>query len=153
MASGHPDKAETSSNNATQLNEARRVLQNPALRLRHLAELEFPGIPVPSQHVQDWDFFMRTGEAAREAAALAGKKSQLASALALAAIQADLARCRTRLGDLQEEIAQRLETLAARIKSLPEKIDDPATMLLLAEDWIFLKRVEKTIREAILSLD
>ena len=71
----------------TVLNEARRILQNPALRIRHFLALEFPDHQPTNQPHKDWDFFLQVGDATRQATELAARKSSLSHPLARAALQ------------------------------------------------------------------
>jgi DnaJ-domain-containing protein 1 len=41
MASSHPDKSQGDGDRATRLNEARRILEKPATRLRHLLAVSY----------------------------------------------------------------------------------------------------------------
>jgi curved DNA-binding protein CbpA len=79
MAESHPDKSGGDGGRASRLNEARRVLENPASRLRHLLELEFPGLQSVEKPQPDWDLFSRTGELARFAREVASKRDAAAS--------------------------------------------------------------------------
>ena len=61
MSSAHPDKTGAAPDAAIQLNEARRILSDPALRLRHLLELEGIEIPDTLPPHLEWDLAERIG--------------------------------------------------------------------------------------------
>lgn len=61
MSMAHPDKPDSTADAALLLNEARRILSDPALRLRHLLELEGLEIPEPLPPHTDWQMAERVG--------------------------------------------------------------------------------------------
>lgn len=63
MSTAHPDKPNSPSDAALFLNEGRRILSDPALRLRHLFELEGLEIPEPLPAHIDWEIAERVGRA------------------------------------------------------------------------------------------
>jgi DnaJ-domain-containing protein 1 len=149
MAAGHPDKPSAVPASATLLNEARRTLQNPTLRIRHFLALEFPEYQPAANPQQDWDFFLRIGQATREAAELAAKKSSLSHPLARAALQKEtLARVES-LRLLKNEIENRLAACNERLKISA----GPEVLSSLVEEFAFLQKNETSVREALLALD
>ena len=142
MASG-------SASSATLLNEARRALQNPALRIRHFLTLEFPDFATTSRPHQDWDFFLKIGQATREASELAAKKSSLSHPLARAALQNQILAQLDCLRLLKAELETRLAACDDRLKTSAE----PEVLSALAEEFAFLQKNETSIREALLAMD
>jgi len=134
---------------ATILNEARRTLQNPTLRIRHFLALEFPDFAPANGPHQDWDFFVKIGQATREASDLAAKKSALSHPLARAALQKEILARMDSLRLLKEEIETRLTACDDRLKTSP----DPEILTALAEEFAFLHKNQSSIREALLALD
>ena len=132
------------------LNEARRTLQNPALRIRHFLALEFPDYQPATPPQQDWDFFLQVGQATREASELAARKSSLTHPLARAALQKEILSRRDSLRLLKEAIETRLATAEERLKTLENK---PGELSALAEEFAFLQKNEASVREALLALD
>ena len=134
---------------ATLLNEARRTLQNPALRIRHFLALEFPDFAPATRPHQDWEFFLKIGQATREASELAAKKSSLSHPLARAALQNQILAQLDSLRLLKAEIETRLATCEDRLKISA----GPEVLTALAEEFAFLQKNETSIREALLALD
>jgi len=145
----HTLMASGSASSATLLNEARRTLQNPALRIRHFLALEFPDFTTASSPHQDWDFFLKIGQATREASELAAKKSSLSHPLARAALQNQILTSLDTLRLLKGEVETRLAACEARLIISAE----PEVLSALAEEFAFLQKNETSIREALLALD
>jgi hypothetical protein len=145
MAAGH-------SNNASPaiLNEARRTLENPALRIRHFLALEFPDYQPAAQPHQDWDFFLQVGDATRQATELAARKSSLSHPLARAALQKEILNQRDTLLTLKEEIEKRLATADERLQAFEK---NPEVLQALAEEFAFLQKNQASVREALLAFD
>ena len=145
----HALMASGNASSPTLLNEARRTLQNPALRIRHFLALEFPDFAPTSRPHQDWDFFLKIGQATREASELAAKKSSLSHPLARAAQQNQILAQLDCLRLLKAEVETRLAACDDRLKIS----DEPEVLAALAEEFAFLQKNETSIREALLSLD
>ena len=150
MASCHPDKSQGDGDRATRLNEARRILEKPATRLRHLLELRFPGFQSNEKPQPDWDLFSRTGEAARLAAKVASTQASATSPLARAVANKQAADVRRKLTALKEELSQHAETLEQKTKALP--LTNPQALSNLAEKWTFLNRWQSVIHDALSAL-
>ena len=146
MAACHPDKSQGDANRATRLNVARRILEKPATRLRHILELEFPNFQSAQKPQPDWDLFSRTGEAARLATQVASAVTSATSPLARAVAKKQSAETRKNLAALQEELAQRATDMEQKTKSLT--LTDPQAISNLAEEWTFLNRWQSVIHEA-----
>ncbi len=146
MAAWHPDKSQGDGNRATRLNVARRILEKPETRLRHILELEFPNFKATQKPQPDWDFFSRTGEAARLASQVAATVASATSALARAVANNQAAETRKKLAALQEELTQRATDIEQKTKSL--SLADPQAISNLAEEWTFLNRWQSVIHEA-----
>jgi len=146
MASCHPDKSHGDGGRATRLNEARRILENPSTRLRHLLELQFPEFCSKEKPQPDWDLFSRTGEAARLAAQVASTQASATSPLARAVAHKQSAELRLKLAALNTELARHTEALEQMTRSLDTA--DAQALSNLAEQWTFLNRWQSTIHEA-----
>ena len=145
----HALMASGSASSATLLNEARRTLQNPALRIRHFLALEFPDFAPATRPHQDWEFFLKVGQATRLASELAAKKSSLSIPLARAALQNKILAKNETLLLLKAEIETRLATCEDRLKTSA----GPEVLTALAEELAFLQKNETSVREALLALD
>lgn len=147
MASSHPDKSQGDGDRATRLNKARRILENPATRLRHLLELGFPEFQSNEKPQPDWDLFSRTGEAARLAAQVASNQASATSPLARAVANKQAGDVRRKLAALSEELTSHAEALKEKTTSLD--LADAQALSNLAEEWIFLNRWQSAIHEAV----
>ena len=145
----HALMASGSASSATLLNEARRTLQNPALRIRHFLALEFPDFAPATRPHQDWEFFLKVGQATRLASELAAKKSSLSTPLARAALQNEILAKNETLLLLKAEI----ETRLAACEDLLKISAGPELLTALAEEFAFLQKNETSVREALLALD
>jgi len=145
----HALMASGSASSATILNEARRTLQNPALRIRHFLALEFPDFAPATRPHQDWEFFLKVGQATRLASELAAKKSSLSIPLARAALQNEILAKNETLLLLKAEIETRLAACEDRLKISA----GPEVLTALAEEFAFLQKNETSVREALLALD
>jgi hypothetical protein len=150
MAACHPDKSQGDGNRATRLNLARRILEKPATRLRHVLELEFPNFQSTQKPQPDWELFSRTGEAARLATEVASSAASATSPLARAVANNQAAETRKKLAALQEELNQRVTDMEQKTKSLP--LTDPQAISNLAEEWTFLNRWQSVVHEALAAL-
>jgi outer membrane translocation and assembly module TamA len=143
--------AEASANSSPAiLNEARRTLQNPALRIRHFLALEFPDHQPTNQLHQDWDFFLKVGDATRQATELAARKSSLSHPLARAALQKEILNKRATLLTLKEEIEKRLAAADARLQAFEK---NPEVLQALSEEFAFLQKNQTVVRETMLTFD
>ena len=143
--------AEASANSSPAiLNEARRTLQNPALRIRHFLALEFPDHQPTNQPHQDWEFFLKIGQATRQATELAARKSSLSHPLARAALQKEILNQRAALIVLKDEIEKRLAAAVERLQAFKK---NPEDLQSLAEEFAFLQKNQTAIREALLAFD
>ena len=145
----HALMASGSASSATLLNEARRTLQNPALRIRHFLALEFPDFAPATRPHQDWEFFLKVGQATRLASELAAKKSSLSIPLARAALQNQILAQLDTLRLLKAEIETRLTACEDRLKISA----GPEVLTALSEEFAFLHKNETSVREALLALD
>lgn len=146
MASCHPDKSQGDGERATRLNEARRILEKPATRLRHLLELRFPEFSSKEKPQPDWELFSRTGEAANLAAQVASTQASATSPLARAVAHKQSADLRLKLAALNTELTRHAEALEQKTSSLDTA--DAQALSNLAEEWTFLNRWQSTIHEA-----
>ena len=150
MAACHPDKSQGDGNRATRLNLARRILEKPATRLRHILELEFPNFQSTQKPQPDWDLFSRTGEASRLATQVASAVASATSPLARAVANNQAAETRKKLAALQEELTQKATDMGQKTKSLT--LTDPQGISNLAEEWTFLNRWQSVVHEALVAL-
>jgi len=148
----HPDKAQGDSSRASLLNNGRRILENHASRLRHLAQLINPDFQPSGKVSPDWDLFLRMGTASQSAMETARKKSTTQTPLMLAILQRE---SRARIAELETLIAE-IKKLATALKErtigLDEEAIDPAVLWEISEEWTFLERGRQSIQEALTAL-
>jgi hypothetical protein len=148
IAIAHPDKSNAVEISATILNEARRVLENPALRLRHLIALEFPNQKPASAPPLDWNFFQRIGETTMLASDLVAKLHAAKQPIVRASILGRVASCIHSIENLQKEVAERREALQESLREASREEWKLDTLQVLAEEWTFLERSANSLREA-----
>lgn len=148
MSEAHPDKTCGDAERAGRLNTARRILDQPDSRIRHLLELEFPGFHPREKTQPDWEFFSRIGEAARHSAEIASACLAAKSPLARAVAGARIPEIRAEISALQVELDQRARLLELKTKSLPNPLADPVAAFQAMEEWTFLKRWQSVIHKA-----
>lgn len=144
----HPDRCGGDSLPLARLNEARRILSSPSLRLRHLLDLTtLPGRAI-MHFTPDFEQFASSGALAKRAEQISEKSasSPLADALA-----------RTESASIQKEIASALDRINGRLDALEEKIQSlnatwpavtPQEISLLAEEFSFLNKWRQSLRSA-----
>lgn len=152
MSDTHPDKSKGDTSRAALLNNGRRILENHALRLRHLAQLIDPGFQPSENASPDWDLFLRIGNATRLAMETSHKKSNTKTSLMLAVLRRESS---AQIGEL-ESLSTEMEKLAGELKERTLRLDqsalDPAELWKISEEWTFLHRGSQSIQEALTSL-
>lgn len=148
MVDCHPDKVHGNGDRATRLNAARRSLDNPAARLKHLLELEFPGFQSLQKPEADWDFFSKIAQIAKMAADLTTNLAPSTSPLARAVAQKRTTDVIKAITDIQNELRERELALENRTRLLSASSFEAQTLSDLAEEWTFLNRWKSAIREA-----
>lgn len=152
MSELHPDKASGDAKRSAILNDGRRVLENPASRLRHLIALINPAFQATNKPAPDWDFFSRAGTTAHKSLETARKKAEATTPIAKAVLQRESSNQISELKSLEAEILERSQQLASRTKSSNESPFRPEELWNLAEEWTFLQRCQATIDEALTAL-
>jgi curved DNA-binding protein CbpA len=150
VGAAHPDKPGGDAPRAAALNEARRVLSNHALRLRHLAALLPQSTSATDPHKPDWDLFSRIGALANRAADLARTKSGASSRIARTVATLEAERCTSALRDMLAELEQLSNDLESRTRKA--SVEDRPGLEQLAAEWTFLGRSTRSLREALTAL-
>lgn len=148
IASIHPDKPGGDTSMATRANEARRVLESPSRRLRHLIELLAPDFSPTTKPAPDWDLFSTIGETTREALKVAKQLAGASSPIVRAGLLVALKTCEAQLAQkrlLIQEYRERLEHLTRALSLAP--LDAPSAFSL-AEQWTFHDRLAASLRKA-----
>jgi curved DNA-binding protein CbpA len=154
----HPDLPGGSAERFAELNEALRVLSDPALRLRHLLALEFPGETAVAQSAMPdpalGEHFMEIGRLQAQAKQLRDRETATRSPLAKALLAPEKAALRSRvetaLATLQTRetaLLGELRTLHAEWESGPRAAALPTRLAALASQFTFLAKWTAQLRE------
>ncbi len=152
IATAHPDKLGGDVSKATELNEARRILESPAARLKHLVDLLAPSFVPEHKPAPDWELFSSTGEAAREATTLADQLAHTTSPIVRASLLAKSKACEQRISTAKKRVLESMEQLENRTRTLKTTPFDASLTWTLAEEWTYLERLTTTLRQAHASL-
>lgn len=148
----HPDKAHGDTSRASLLNNGRRILENHASRLRHLAQLINPEFHSSGKVSPDWALFLRIGTASQSSMETARKKSNTKTRLMLAVLHKESS---ARIAEL-EILTGEIEKLATELKERTIRLDEgefvPSVLWEISEEWTFLDRGWQSIQEALTAL-
>jgi curved DNA-binding protein CbpA len=144
----HPDKCGGDPRPLSRLNEARRILSSPPLRLRHLLDLTSPTGPIMEHFTPDFEQFARAGSLAKRAEQISAQNAS--SPLAAAVARAGCASLQKEIAAALDRINLRLEALERIIQSLDASWPDvaPQDIPLLAEEFSFLNKWRQSLRSA-----
>jgi hypothetical protein len=145
----HPDAGgETAA--FARLAESRRLLSSPALRLRHLLDLEHPGAALDGPLAPElMDLFATLGPALREAQDLERRKAAASSALARALLAPEEMCSREALELAATTLAQRLEAIVDASRSWD---GTPSPLGAWAREAAFLEKWQAQVRDALTRL-
>lgn len=158
-AQQHPDVAGGSGEQAAALNAAYAVLRDPAQRLRHLLELEWPGAAAMpgsiAPELAEW--FGKIASLRQAGAALAKKEAAAQSPLARALLTADrtahrqaLEEAITALAVLEKSAYEELRALDASWEARDEMTH--AGVAALQQRFAFLTKWQARLREDLFRL-
>lgn len=158
-AQQHPDVAGGSGDRASALNGAYAVLRDPAARLRHLLELEWPGaVAAPvgiAPELADW--FGKIATLRQTGGALAKKETAAQSPLSRALLAGDQATHRHALEEtlaalaaLENAAQEELRALDARWETRDETLR--TTVITLQQRFAFLAKWQAQLREDLFRL-
>lgn len=121
---------------SAELNEARSILENPATRLRLLADGE------PPANVADWEFLMRCGAVFKNADRWLQASRSASSALQRAVLRSELPGIRRDLDSLAAALQARQDELQTRLAAADARWPDVESRELaaLAGEFVFLQR-------------
>jgi len=135
------------------LNEARRILESPAARLRHLASLVAPEMTEFQKPSPNWAIFETIGNFCKDVREW--RKRQGTTALERSVQLAAAGRLRSQLlaaRDLLESDHARLEALTLSLDAGWPQVN-AAALLTLAEEWTFWSRWNDALHESAALLD
>lgn len=152
ISDAHPDKPGGDTLKAALLNEARRVLESPPGRLRHLVSLRAPDFTPETKAAPDWELFSKTGESVREATLLADQLARATSPIVRAGLLARSKHCQQLLAASNSRLDELARSLELRTRALQLDSFDAAAAWSLAEEWTFLDRLTDSLHLATTAL-
>ncbi len=142
----HPDAGGDAASFA-RLAEARRVLGSPALRLRRLLELEFPGTRLDGAlSASLMDLFATLGAVMQAVHEFERRRNTAATALGRALLASEEMRLREDLEATAATIARRLETVTDATRSWDGR---PESLAAWAREAAFLEKWQSQVRDAL----
>lgn len=158
-AQQHPDVAGGSGDEASALNAAYAVLRDPATRLRHLLELEWPGAPVVPQSIAPElaDLFGEIAALRQMGATLTKKEAAAQSPLARALLAGERAGQRSALAEALAALADGEDAAREELRSLDSNWDARdekarAALAALQQRLAFLAKWQAQLREDLFRL-
>jgi curved DNA-binding protein CbpA len=141
-AARHPDLSEGDDEDFHQLQEAYKTLSEPAARLRHLVELEFPDAERPSGSAPHAELFLLAGGAIQAAKAAFSRLEKSTTALARAVLSPEITAALRQVRETLESMRQAHEELKARLKDLDDRWPaiSARDLTALATSFAFLSR-------------
>ncbi len=156
----HPDVAGGSDESAAALNAAYAVLREPATRLRHLLELEWPGAPSLSAPIPSAvaDLFGRIATLRQAGAALAKKEAGAQTPLSRALLAGERAAHHSALDSALAVVESAEAAALAELRALDatwEQRDAQvhARLAALQQQFAFLAKWQAQLREDLFKLD
>jgi len=144
----HPDKCGGDPLPLARLNEARRILSSPPLRIGHLLALS--GLPEISERkfAPDFELFSLVGSLARNAEQLSETRDS--SPLAAAVVRVEAASLQKKISSALDQINLQLDALEKKICAMDQAWPDvaPLDLALLADEFSFLMKWRKSLRAA-----
>lgn len=135
------------------LNEARRILESPAARLRHLATLTASNETTFVKPAPNWAIFERIGKSSKDVREWKQRESTTALIHAVQLAAAGPLRSQLEADrDLLESECARLQAQTLSLNALWPKVE-AAALLSLAEEWTFWTRWNDSLRESFALLD
>ena len=148
-ANRHPDAPGGDDEDFHLLQEAYKVLREPATRLRHLIELEFPNHVPAGGHAPHAELFLRAGSAVQAARAVSQRLEKANSALARALLSPEIAEALRQIREACEAVRKADNELADELRALDARWSDvsPDELSALASSFKFLARWQAQLSE------
>lgn len=150
----HPDVAGGSGEEAAALNAAYTVLRDPAARLRHLLELEWPEVASAPAGIASelGDLFGKIAALRQAGAALAKKETAAQSPLARALLAGERAGQKSALGGVLAALADGEDAAREELRSIDANWDTRdktthAALIALQQRLAFLAKWQAYLRE------
>ena len=138
----HPDIAGGGEEKFHQLQEAYKTLSEPAARLRHLLELQFPDVGRPAGSAPHAELFLHAGGAIQAAKASFSRREKSTTALARAILSPEIAAALRQVREALESMRRAREELEARLEDLDNRWPAVSALDLtaLATSFAFVSR-------------
>jgi curved DNA-binding protein CbpA len=143
----HPDAPGGDAEKFRQLQEARRVLGDPAMRLRHLLALS--GEVAPSAWRPDGELFLQVGGIVQAGQALRRRAGETRTPIGRAAVRAEVAAWQRGADPVETALERERAACAESLADLDRRWPEVAGSDLadLAARWTFLGRWTAELRE------
>jgi curved DNA-binding protein CbpA len=141
-AKRHPDLSDGDSEKFSLLQDAYKTLREPAARLRHLMELEFPDSDAPSDFTPDAQLFMSAGTAVQSAKAVFSRLENATTALARALLSPEIAAALRQVREAMKSVQHTMDQGKARLENFDARWPEVSATELagLALSFTFLSR-------------
>lgn len=148
-ADRHPDASGGDSENFHLVQEAYQTLREPAARLRHLVELEFPEHLRNGGQAPNAELFLQAGRAVQTARAVSQRLGSARSGLARALLSPEIAAALRQIREAFEAVQKADEELAEQLENLDTQWPDvsPDELSALATSFRFLTRWKVQLSE------
>jgi curved DNA-binding protein CbpA len=141
-ANRHPDASGGDEEKFHRVQEAYKTLREPAARLRHLLDLEFPAHRKDGEQAPHAELFLRAGSALQAARAVSQRLESTSSALARALLSPEIAAALRQIREAFQSVQQAEDELAGQLEDLDRRWPDvsPDELSGLASSFRFLAR-------------
>ena len=145
----HPDASGGDEEDFHRLQEAYQMLREPAARLRHLLELEFPDHRKNGGQAPHAELFVRAGSAVQAARAVSQRLESASSALARALLSPEIAAALRQIREAFAAVQKADAELAEQLEDLDMRWPDisPEELSGLASSFRFLARWKSQLSE------
>ncbi len=145
----HPDASAGDTQAFGDLQQAFRGLSDPALRIRHLLALRFPGHPVSTGAMPPADLFMQVGPVLQQARAASQKLERATSTLARTLASLEVGEVLARLKSVRRAVEQTSQSLEERLADLDQQWPEvaPGELAAWAGEWTFLAKWRAELAE------
>lgn len=138
----HPDLPGGGEEKFRDLQQAYQILSQPAARLRHLVELNFPESGRTDGPPPHADLFLRVGGAVQAAKAVFSRREKSISALARALVSPEIVSALRQVREARESLRRTLEELEVRLKDFDDRWPavSATELTTLASSFAFVSR-------------